>query len=69
MIEKSKSDWRSLYTFVHSMNNLYVREPCQSPEVCPDPVLPNSFADVAAGVDKNIGEGQSNITFLERIIM
>lgn len=51
------------------MNNLYVREPCQSPEVCPDPVIPNSFADVAAGVDKNIGEGHSSVTFIERIII
>lgn len=50
------------------MNNLYVREPCQSPEVCPDPVLPQSFADVAAGVDKNIGEGHSYIIFTERIV-
>lgn len=43
--------------FIHSMNNLYVRETCQSPEVCPAPSITQSFADVAAGVDKNHGEG------------
>ncbi|XP_039549868.1 transmembrane protein 131-like isoform X5 [Pimephales promelas] len=50
------------YTYkTQSMNNLYVREPCQSPEVSPDPVLPQSFADVAAGVDKNIDAIGSNV--------
>ncbi|XP_048053175.1 transmembrane protein 131-like isoform X1 [Megalobrama amblycephala] len=50
------------YTYkTQSMNNLYVREPCQNPEVCPEPVLPNSFADVAAGVDKNIDVIGSNV--------
>ncbi len=49
------------------MNNLYVREPCQSPEhtVCPATALPHSFADVAAGVDKNIGEGHSHVILKE----
>ncbi|XP_016148082.1 transmembrane protein 131-like [Sinocyclocheilus grahami] len=44
-----------------SMNNLYVREPCQSPEVCPAPAIPHTFADVAAGVDKNIDIIGSNV--------
>uniref|UniRef100_A0A8C2J2I1 Transmembrane 131 like n=1 Tax=Cyprinus carpio TaxID=7962 RepID=A0A8C2J2I1_CYPCA len=44
-----------------SMNNLYVREPCQSPEVCPAPALPHTFADVAAGVDRNIDIIGSNV--------
>ncbi|XP_052401201.1 transmembrane protein 131-like isoform X1 [Carassius gibelio] len=43
------------------MNNLYVREPCQSPEVCPAPALPHTFADVAAGVDRNIDIIGSNV--------
>ncbi|XP_058627783.1 transmembrane protein 131-like isoform X3 [Onychostoma macrolepis] len=50
------------YTYkTQSMNNLYVREPCQSPEVCPAPALPHTFADVAAGVDKNIDIISSNV--------
>lgn len=50
------------YTYkTQSMNNLYVREPCQSPEVCPAPALPHTFADVAAGVDKNIDIIGSNV--------
>ncbi|XP_073720550.1 transmembrane protein 131-like isoform X1 [Misgurnus anguillicaudatus] len=44
-----------------SMNNLYVREPYQSPEVCPAPPLTQSFADVAAGVDKNYDIIRSNV--------
>ncbi|XP_051560942.1 transmembrane protein 131-like isoform X1 [Myxocyprinus asiaticus] len=44
-----------------SMNNLYVREPCRSPEGCPAPALPHSFADVAGGVDKNIDMVGSNV--------
>ncbi len=53
------------------MNNLYVREPCQSPEhtVCPAPALPHSFADVAAGVDKDIGKGQSHVILKNRIMV
>ncbi|KAA0722334.1 Transmembrane protein 131-like [Triplophysa tibetana] len=43
------------------MNNLYVRETCQSPEVCPAPSLTQSFADVAAGVDKNHDIVSSNV--------
>ncbi|XP_016415367.1 transmembrane protein 131-like [Sinocyclocheilus rhinocerous] len=44
-----------------SMNNLYVREPCQSPEVCPAPAISHTFADIAAGVDKNIDIIGSNV--------
>ncbi|XP_073698258.1 transmembrane protein 131-like [Garra rufa] len=50
------------YTYkTQSMNNLYVREPCQSQEICPAPALPHTFADVAAGVDKNIDIIGSNV--------
>lgn len=50
------------YTFkTQSMNNLYVRETCQSPEVCPAPSLTQSFADVAASVDKNHDIVSSNV--------
>ncbi|XP_057187080.1 transmembrane protein 131-like isoform X2 [Triplophysa rosa] len=50
------------YTFkTQSMNNLYVRETCQSPEVCPAPSLTQSFADVAAGVDKDHDIVSSNV--------
>uniref|UniRef100_A0A672LFD8 Transmembrane protein 131-like n=1 Tax=Sinocyclocheilus grahami TaxID=75366 RepID=A0A672LFD8_SINGR len=39
-----------------SMNNLYVRQPCRSPDVCPAPAL-----DVAAGVDKSTDTVGSNV--------
>ncbi|XP_051558414.1 transmembrane protein 131-like isoform X2 [Myxocyprinus asiaticus] len=50
------------YTYkTQSMNSLYVREPCQSPEGCPAPALPHSFADVAGGMEKNIDMISSNV--------
>lgn len=44
-----------------SMNNVYDREPYQSSEMGPVQALPHTFADVTAGVDKNIDVIGSNV--------